>query len=357
MLRTLTVLATLIGFVILSAATVRTSGVPSSVSGSTGDNQSCTSCHTSGTNIGNSINITSNIPTAGYSPNTTYAITITATGSVAKAGFQATFERMLDNSKQGTLTATNTTETIVNGTNWINHKSPIVAGSAGSKSWSFNWRSPVAGLGTIRTFAVVNFSNNDGGSGGDVIVTSNKSFTENTALPITLLSFISKVSEKGVLLSWQTATELNNQYFEIERLTETQTWQTLTRIAGAGNSSLLRSYVYTDDQAPLGTTYYRLKQVDFNGAYTYSKVVTALVSTLHALTVYPTIGEVVSVNLPLELQQATLELYTGDGKLVNTIAANGRSIVPISKETFGTGIYHLRIAGNTAITPQKVILF
>lgn len=93
------------------------------------------------------------------------------------------------------------------------------------------------------------------------------------ALPITLLSFEGKCKEQFIILNWNTASELNNDYFSIERSPDGEIWQTIGKVTGAGNSSSEINYTLTD-LSPLKTkSYYRLKQTDFNGDYNYEGII------------------------------------------------------------------------------------
>lgn len=95
-------------------------------------------------------------------------------------------------------------------------------------------------------------------------------------LPIELLFFHAQWNNQqytSALLEWETASELNNNYFEIQRSIDAVNFITIKTVPGAGNSSQIISY--TDyDNAPEkeNTSYYRLKQVDYNGTYTYSNI-------------------------------------------------------------------------------------
>ena len=90
-------------------------------------------------------------------------------------------------------------------------------------------------------------------------------------IPVELTSFTANVNTLGqVVLNWETATEVNNQGFEIERRSETSEYRTVGFVEGYGTTTEPRSYVYTDRTAENGINYYRLKQVDFNGTYEYS---------------------------------------------------------------------------------------
>ncbi|MFT4679777.1 MAG: hypothetical protein ACJAV7_001377 [Flavobacteriales bacterium] len=92
-------------------------------------------------------------------------------------------------------------------------------------------------------------------------------------LPIELLNFDAiELVNKSVLLEWQTASETNNDYFTIERSKDAFEWEGLTNIEGAGNSTTWRSYSSHDSEPHFGESYYRLKQTDFDGQFSYSDI-------------------------------------------------------------------------------------
>jgi len=94
----------------------------------------------------------------------------------------------------------------------------------------------------------------------------------STPLPIELVRFSAVLNSDQVDLDWTTASESQNDLFTIERTVDGKTWETIIQVDGAGNSSSQLHYA-TVDHAPLeGTSYYRLKQTDFNGGFTYGPV-------------------------------------------------------------------------------------
>jgi len=91
-------------------------------------------------------------------------------------------------------------------------------------------------------------------------------------LPIELVSFDAILKDREVHLNWMTASEINNQYFSIEHL-EGDSWISIATVNGAGNSSNAIAYKHVDKNPNNNTNYYRLKQTDFDGTSTYSKIV------------------------------------------------------------------------------------
>jgi hypothetical protein len=94
-----------------------------------------------------------------------------------------------------------------------------------------------------------------------------------TPLPVELMSFKGNASPEGIVLSWQTATEENNDRFEVERSTDGKHFEKIGVVKGAGNSNTLLSYSYLDNHATGNLNYYRLNQVDFDGTNAHSRVI------------------------------------------------------------------------------------
>lgn len=94
-----------------------------------------------------------------------------------------------------------------------------------------------------------------------------------STLPVVLLSFIAKQSEYGIDIMWETASEINNDYFVIERSKNAIDYENIVIIHGAGNSNTIKNYSYLDSPQYNGNLYYRLKQVDYDGTITYSNIV------------------------------------------------------------------------------------
>lgn len=91
-------------------------------------------------------------------------------------------------------------------------------------------------------------------------------------LPVSDLLFEAILNKNKVDLSWQTSSEINNSHFDIERSVNLTNWEKLGEINGSGNSSTTIHY-YDNDLSPLkGTSYYRVKQIDFDGQFTYSNM-------------------------------------------------------------------------------------
>ena len=111
----------------------------------------------------------------------------------------------------------------------------------------------------------------------------------NTTLPIELVSFNGDVVENNVRLSWETASELNNDFFTVERSSGGEVFSSIGQVKGNGTTSEGSSYALVDHSPIYGTTYYRLKQTDFDGTFTYSKIIDVNYdgSTIPVMEVFP----------------------------------------------------------------------
>ncbi len=97
-------------------------------------------------------------------------------------------------------------------------------------------------------------------------------------VPVEMTSFNANVNQGNVVLDWSTATETNNKGFEIQRKSGNSTFQDVAFINGNGTTSQPHTYGYTDSKLANGAYTYRIKQVDFDGSFSYSKEVTANVN-------------------------------------------------------------------------------
>lgn len=167
-------------------------------------------------------------------------------------------------------------------------------------------------------------------------------YTTST-LPIELLEFTVAPSGNQVIAQWVTATEQNNNYFEVERTTDGLTFKSIGLINGFGNSSSPHSYEMKDTTPVSGVAYYRLKQVDFNGEYSYSPFVTVSFHPNAESTIYPN-PSVDGVFTFLQKSQYTcneVAIFSADLKLVKKIivAPGEKAIISIADQP--EGIYFL----------------
>ncbi|MBK8583425.1 MAG: hypothetical protein IPL86_16890 [Flavobacteriales bacterium] len=94
-----------------------------------------------------------------------------------------------------------------------------------------------------------------------------------TSLPIELLSFDAECESGATQLHWTTASEHNSDHFEVERSEDILDWQVIGTLTGAGNSQQTIAYSFTDPEHFDTTVYYRFKEIDTDGPFSYSPVV------------------------------------------------------------------------------------
>ncbi len=175
--------------------------------------------------------------------------------------------------------------------------------------------------------------------------------TNTSPLPIELISFIATPNEKEVKLDWSTATETNNDYFTIERSSNGYVFESIATIKGAGNSTNVLKYNYVDSSPFNGTSYYRLKQTDFDGKNSSSQMISVnmSVSQLELGNLYPN-PATAFINVPIGVgsENSEIAIYNSKGKMVyfktvvtEEISANNS--IKIEVVDFPKEIYFIKI--------------
>lgn len=182
------------------------------------------------------------------------------------------------------------------------------------------------------------------------------------ALPIELLSFTANYNEKNVDLKWVTTSELNNDYFTVERSVDAVNFEQINNTDGAGNSTQTHFYS-TIDNAPLnGISYYRLKQMDFDGKYSYSDIVSVYIENNNGFQIVNTFNSIDNSSLNVTINCGNncflnFELYDMTGKKVfsGTENYNGTNKnISIPTNDLSNGIYLLKIYNGEKILSKKV---
>ncbi len=101
--------------------------------------------------------------------------------------------------------------------------------------------------------------------------------SKNNALPVELTEFWYDCNDYGVVLFWETASEINSDYFEVQKSYDSENWFTITKVSSDEYSNQIKNYTYTDETFNQ-SAYYRLKQVDIDGAFDYLKTLNVICS-------------------------------------------------------------------------------
>ena len=191
------------------------------------------------------------------------------------------------------------------------------------------------------------------------------SFNQGDPLPVELTSFTASVKEKVVTLRWQTATEVNNYGFEIERKINNSNWSNIGFVQGSGNSNFPKEYLFSDS-SPIGGSKlgYRLKQIDSDGTFSYSDEINVeIVSNKFDLSQnYPNPfnpSTAIIFSIPNE-GLVSIKVFNSLGEevteLVNETKPAGTYSVSFDASTLNSGVYFYKISTGNFVQTKKMIL-
>jgi hypothetical protein len=183
-------------------------------------------------------------------------------------------------------------------------------------------------------------------------------------LPVELLNFTATANYNSmqVDLAWQTATEINNDYFTVQRSVNGVDFEDVFEQDGAGNSNSIRSYNGIDPSPYGGVSYYRLKQTDFNGTFTYSEIVPVVFNGVQNLYATAWVNQDRNIQVLINASKRgtyNLRLFDAAGKLVLSEQFNsgkGENNHLIYNPGLAPGIYLLRMEGDQNNYVQKLLI-
>ncbi|MCB9281758.1 MAG: hypothetical protein H6562_22905 [Lewinellaceae bacterium] len=188
----------------------------------------------------------------------------------------------------------------------------------------------------------------------DDIIYSNS--LNKTLLPVSMERFSASQYGKGVLVSWQTGSEHNNQFFSIERSTDGgQSFKEIGQVEGAGDSDVPLNYRFEDDTPAFGLNYYRLRQVDFDGKFTIHKVVAVdFRPEQPGLNLFPTlVQDELTVQLPQPAEQpAQISIWNQLGQSMGAFtlpAGQPKMTLPLHNLASGPYIVQVKV-GNDIVS-------
>ncbi len=182
-------------------------------------------------------------------------------------------------------------------------------------------------------------------------------------VPVELISFEAVPKEEYNELTWSTATETNNSGFYIEKSNDKANWNEAGFVPGFGNSTIIRRYTYIDFEN--SSTFYRLRQVDFNGKYNYSKIIEAVKQRRTSISVenaYPnpfSHNTKINFMLPFEAD-VKIEMFNVLGEKIRSLyegrLSSGVHSREISREDFNNGIYYVKFTAGGETKIIKTVL-
>jgi hypothetical protein len=178
-------------------------------------------------------------------------------------------------------------------------------------------------------------------------------------LPLTLLSFDAKLSQgvrEEVIATWSTANEMNSKGFEVERSLDANDFNTVGYVA-AQNTAGNHSYSFVDTDPSKGISYYRLKQIDLYGKFTYSKIVAINNKSNISLSVYPNpVSDNITVTHPKASNGAILKIMTINGQTVSSINTSLGAVISFANiKSLTKGNYLLIFENGTERSAIKFI--
>jgi hypothetical protein len=189
-------------------------------------------------------------------------------------------------------------------------------------------------------------------------------FWQNSPLPVELIEFTAAPKDDHIQLDWATASEINNLRFDIERSVDAVNFTKIGELAGAGSTRGTNKYQYDDENVVSGTMYYyRLKQVDLDGQFNYSKIVQAVLNgsdkmSMGALIPNPA-DQMTTISIKsLEAMPVSVSIFTVDGTRVKDIrydVEQGISNLTIETADLAKGTYLIRLQTKTGTEIRKLI--
>lgn len=188
------------------------------------------------------------------------------------------------------------------------------------------------------------------------------------ALPVELTSFTANVIGPSALLNWQTATEVNNYGFDVERRVQNADWQKIGFVQGHGNSNSTKNYFFTDRAiTSSGKYYYRLKQIDFDGQFEYSDNVEVEISAPRDFVLHQNYPNPFNPTTVISWQiavgsQVSLKVYDTLGREVATLvdeykpAGSYYCKLKLENGELSSGVYFYRLITDNKSEMKKMIL-
>ncbi len=184
------------------------------------------------------------------------------------------------------------------------------------------------------------------------------SSTSANPLPIVLLDFDAKPINNTVNIKWSTTSEINNDYFTVEKSVNGTEWMSIGTVKGVGNSEVLTNYNMLDASPVAGVQFYRLKQTDVNGEFTYSSIVPVKFGSAATVGVmiYPMpANTVLNIDLNNDAESnVDITILNTMGQVVLKTSVTG-SAHQIDISNLVSGVYFVEVSTEGTVTKSKLI--
>ncbi len=218
-----------------------------------------------------------------------------------------------------------------------------------------NWTNATVYTGATSTGGRVEFSGVSFSSARPYFTLATVNFT-STPLPIELISFEGETIGAVNRLEWTTATERDNDHFDVERSADGLAFERIGTLPGAGNSQQVIHYELMDQRPLHGLNYYRLMQMDLDGGATYSNIVALFNKEPEAECVVRTLDSdglfVLSCSVP---EGATLELFSTNGQPLQQKRFGADGTSELDLRSFAPGMYFARVVDGDQVKSYKLV--
>jgi len=179
-------------------------------------------------------------------------------------------------------------------------------------------------------------------------------------LPVEFLDFDAEKENSSVQLDWTTASEINNDYFDVQLYNSiTDSFEIISKVNGAGNSDTIEHYNFLDLNPHQGENIYRIKKVDFDLQFDYSNTRTVLFLTNLASAIFPNPSNGTDTTITMEAPASGVDIkvYSASGSLVHKEIAeiNGKHKLQF-EQNLATGFYNVFIQSGSQINQHKLII-
>jgi hypothetical protein len=182
-------------------------------------------------------------------------------------------------------------------------------------------------------------------------------FSNNLALPVTWLSINGKIQNGNAIIKWATASETNTKTYEVEHGKDGLTFAKVGTTAAAGNSNAVRQYEFVHPSPANGKNYYRIKQIDLDGRFTYSSIIVLTNSDIRTgLIIAPNPVQKELTVFFNEPGSKTIQLYSLNGTLLRSEKVNGannRHIINMAN--MASGVYMLQVTTAKGTEAYKIV--
>lgn len=348
----------MLGFVAVSqyVYTYRSSP-PTGYTGAPG-NSNCSACHgntvTSGS-VWNNLTLTTTVPLASMQPNTNYTMSLSFSDiSSTDYGFQlvalpgnaGSSTASIGSVAAGTGNTAVQTATSLSRT-YVMHTSSGVSAPNSTRTWNFNFTTPSSALNGITFYVAVNSADGDFSAGpGDIIYL--KTFSASV-LPVKWLDLTAKYYNNQLQVNWSTASELNNQLFDVEVANDDNNFESIYEVKGNGTSNKTNYYTanISIDKSPL---FVRIKQTDNDGKFSFSKTIKVEPKQTNDMPLTYYIHErMLKFNEDID----GIELYKINGEKVKSIHTTSSQF---NLTDLAQGLYVLKAIGNQKETVSKIFI-